>query len=216
MTFRLALLLLAMLVDALTSPAEILDRVAVTVGKQVITESDVIRDLRVSAFLDQKPLDLSGEQKRKAADRLVDQILILQETESSRLELSSAADAAHLLDQVKSQYATEADYRAALARYRITEQELLDHLSAGLRTMRFTDLRFRPEVEFTEEDLRDFYQTLAVDWRRANPAHVPSFEESRGQVEKLLTEQTVMQALDRWLGAVRTETQILYRDAVFK
>ena len=62
----------------------ILDRIAVTVGKQVITESDVIRDVRVAAFLDQKPVDLSGAEKRKAADRLVDQYLILQEAAFSR------------------------------------------------------------------------------------------------------------------------------------
>ena len=70
-----ALLMIAMA----GAQAGILDRIAVTVGRQVITESDVDRDLRVAAFLDRKPIDLSGEQKRKAADRLVDQLLILQE-----------------------------------------------------------------------------------------------------------------------------------------
>ena len=44
-----------------------LDRIAVTVEKQVITESDVIRYLRVAAFLDDKPVDLSGPAKRTAA-----------------------------------------------------------------------------------------------------------------------------------------------------
>ena len=37
--------------------------IAVTVGNQMIALSDVIRDLRISALLDQKPLDLSGAQK---------------------------------------------------------------------------------------------------------------------------------------------------------
>src|SRR5271154_646275 len=67
------------------SPAEIIDRIAVTVGKEVITESDVIRDLRISAMLDQKPVDLSGPEKRKAADRLVDQALILKEADFIRV-----------------------------------------------------------------------------------------------------------------------------------
>ena len=34
--------------------AEVLDRIAVTVDKQVIAESDLIRYLRVAAFLDAK------------------------------------------------------------------------------------------------------------------------------------------------------------------
>jgi hypothetical protein len=200
----------------LVCPGEILDRIAVTVGKQVITESDAIRDLRVAAFLDQKPLNLSGEQKRKAADRLVDQVLILQEAAFSRLTLPAADDSDRVLGQIKSLYATDADYRAALLRYQITEEDLTRHMLAGLQAMRFTDLRFRPDIQNSEEELRDFYNSLATKWKREDPAKVPGFEESREQVDKLLTDQRVVQALDRWLGEQRTQTRILYREQVFK
>ncbi len=209
-------LTLAIVMAALAAASETLDRIAVTVGKQVITESEVILDLRLSAFLDQKPVDLSGAEKRKAADRLVDQLLILQDAAVARVPPPSAEEAARLVAQVKSQYATDADFSAALGRYRITEQELARQLLAGLRTMRFTELRFRPEVQLSEEDLREFYNTLAAGWRSANSSQVPTFEESRGQVEKVLTDQRVLQALDRWLGTARTDNQILYREKVFK
>jgi hypothetical protein len=210
-------LILALTTALLTAHGEIIDRVAVTVGKQVITESEVIRDVRVAAFLDQKPVDLSGEMKRKAADRLVDQILILQDAAVARMALPSGDEVAQVLAQVKSQYPTEADYRATLARYRITEDELTGHLLAGLRSLRFTDLRFRPEVQLSEDDLHTGYDSLASGWRSKSPERVlPTFEESRGQVLKLLTDQRTMEALDRWLGTVRNDTQILYRDAVFQ
>jgi len=65
------LLLVALLLPA---PAEVLDRIAVTVAKHVISEGDVLLELRIAAFLDQKPVDASGDQKRKAADRLIDSI----------------------------------------------------------------------------------------------------------------------------------------------
>ncbi len=208
--------LFAMLVASLSARAVILDRIAVTVGKQVITESDIMRDLRVSAFLDQKPVDLSGDAKRKAADRLVDQLLILQEAALSRFSLLEPGDDAKMLAPVKAQYANDQAFRAALARYQITEADLTEHLLAGLRAMRFTDLRFRPEVQLSDDELRDYYNTLVTEWRRENPDHIPTFEASRDQVEKLLTDQRTAQALDRWLGTQRNETQILYRDAVFQ
>jgi hypothetical protein len=194
----------------------ILDRIAVTVGKQVITESDVLRDMRVSAFLDQKPLDLSGDNKRKAADRLVDQLLILQEAALSRFTLIEPGDEAKLLAPVKLQYGDDQTYRAALAHYGITEADLSKHLLAGLRAMRFTDLRFRPEVQLSADDFLDYYNTLVADWTRENRTPIPTFEASRDQVEKLLTDQRTAQALDRWLGNQRTDTQILYRDVVFQ
>src|SRR5258708_4368812 len=90
-----------------TGQAGILDRIAVTVAKHVISEGDVLLELRIGAFLDQKPVDTSGDQKRKAADRLVDQYLLLEEASGSRQQLPAAADAQQLLDQVKAQYATE-------------------------------------------------------------------------------------------------------------
>lgn len=208
------IILIAVLIAA--AHAEILDRVAVTVGKHVITEGDILLDLRIGAFLDQKPVDISGDQKRKAADRLIDQYLLLQEASTSRQILPTAADAHQLLDQVKAQYATETEYRAALARYGITEEQLSEHLLNGIRALRFTDLRFRPEVQLTDEDLHEYYDSMAAQWRRANPLQVPTFEASRDQIEKLLTDQRVTQALDRWLGTTRSETQILYKESVFK
>lgn len=211
---RSTLLMLA--VALLAARAEILDRIAVTVAKQVIAESDVLRELRVAAFLDQKPLDFRGEQKRKAADRLVDQLLILEEAGLTRIALDSPEETAKMLAQVKSQYGSEANYRAALERYHISDEDVTNQLVTGLRALRFTDLRFRPEIQLSEDELRDFYNTTVAEAKRKNPADVPTFEGSRDQLEKLLTDQRTAQALDRWLGLRRTETQIVYREQVFK
>ena len=205
-----------MIAAVMACRAEVIDRIAVTVGKEVITESDVIRDLRISAMLDQRPLDLSGPEKRKAADRLVDQTLILQEATFIRVAMPSQKDQDHLLQQVKAQYSSEDGYRKALEQYQVTESDLIDHLMAGLRAMRFADLRFRPEVQLSSDDVRDFYDQMVEDWKQKGQSPIPSFENSREQVEKLLTDERVTQALDRWLGTQRNDTQIIYREPAFK
>ncbi len=216
-----ARILFMMMVGALASGASsgadvILDRIAVTVGKQVITEGEVVRDLRVAAFLDQKPVDLSGAEKRKAADRLVDQLLIQQEIAFSRIPLPAEEDAAHMLAQVRSQYGPDSEYQAALVRYHITEADVAEHLLTGVRALRFTDLRFRPEIDISEDDLRDFYNKLSEEGRKRGDTNIPTFESSRDDVEKFVMGQRITQALDRWLGSQRTQTQILYRDQVFQ
>ena len=208
--------LVSLLLAAASGRAEILDRIAVTVGKQVIAESDVLRDARISAMLDQKPVDVSPEQRRKSAQRLVDQALILKEATFSRVAAPSAEETEELLQQVKSQYPDEAAYRAALARYQVTEEELFLHLALGLQALHFTDLRFRPEIETTPEAVHTLYEKMAADWRRANPAQVPTFEASQDLIEKLLINQRVSEALDQWLTTQRTETEIVYREAAFK
>jgi hypothetical protein len=145
--------LVLLLFVSLTARGEIIDRIAVTVDKQVIAESDVIRYLRVAAFLDQQPVDLSPAARREAAGRLVDQILILHEAADSHFTLPAKEDAPNLVDLQKPQFGGDEQYRAALAKYQITEADLADHLLAGLKALRFTDLRFRPEIQISDPDL---------------------------------------------------------------
>jgi hypothetical protein len=196
--------------------AEVLDRIAVTVDKQVIAESDVIRYLRVAAFLDRKPVDLSGRAKRAAAAALVDRYLILAEAEDSHFTLPAEEDSRALLEKVKMQYPSEAAYTAALREYHIGEQDLAKHLLAGARALRFTDLRFRPEVQITEQEMNAAYDKFAAEWRASHPGAPPSLEESRADLEKLLTDQRAMQALDQWLETARQKQNVEYREAAFQ
>jgi hypothetical protein len=220
MTAITPIMAIALMLMAPALRAGTLDRIAVTVGRYVISERDIIQDIRISAFLDGKLLDgtapsFSGPQKHKAAERLVDQYLLLQDAVLTRVALASPADAAPLLAPIKARYASDGEYWAALAQAQITDAELTNHLLAGLRMLRYTDLRFRPEVQLSEENLRTFYDTLAGLGDPNIPIEAHSFEESRDAIEKLLTDQQVMQSLDRWLSMTRGETQIVYRDAVF-
>jgi hypothetical protein len=194
--------------------AETLDRIAVTVGRQVIAESDILLDLRVSAFLDGKAVDLSPAARRRSAGRLVDQILILQEAAESHVTLSVDEDLAKMLGQVKAQFGSEDAYQAALARYAITEKDVSAQLAAGIRTLRFSDFRFRPEVQIGDQELHAYYDQLAAGWRQKNPELVPTFESSRDQVEQLLIEQRITDSLDKWLAMTRNETRIVYREQV--
>jgi hypothetical protein len=196
--------------------AEVLDRIAVTVDKQVIAESDLIRYLRVAAFLDRKPVDLSGEAKRSAAAALVDRYLILEEAEDSHFVLPSADDAQALVQQVKAQYSSEAAYQAALREYRIGEQDLANHLLAGARALRFSDLRFRPEVQISDEELSAAYDKYAAQWRASHSGAPPSLDDSRADLEKLLTDQRATEALDKWLETARQKRHVEYREAAFQ
>ena len=193
---------------------ETLDRIAVTVGRHVISEQDILQDIRVSAFIDSKQAAFSAEQKRKAADRLIDQYLVLQDAALTRTPMPSAADVTALLDPIKARYASDREYRSALARAGITDAELADHLLAGLRMLRYTDLRFRPEVEISDDALHAYYDKLTASAGKASAR--PTFEASRNDIEKLLTEQQTMQVLDRWLAMARGETAIVYHEAAFK
>jgi hypothetical protein len=194
--------------------AETLDRIAVSVGRHVISEQDILQDIRVSAFIDRRQTGFSPEQKRKAADRLIDQYLVLQDAALTRTPIPSTRDVAAILEPIKARYPSAQEYQSALSQSQITDAELTEHLLAGLQMLRYTDLRFRPEVQISDDALHAYYDKLTAE--TTNTSARPTFEASRGDIEKLLTEQQTMQALDRWLSTARTDKAIVYHEAAFK
>ncbi len=161
-------------------------------------------------------MDLSSPAKRAAAAALVDRYLVIQESEDSHFAEPSVDEAAALLQTVKAQYPGDAAYQAALREYRIGEEDLAKHLLAGTRALHFTDLRFRPEVQISDDDLIAAYDKFAADWRASHSTMPQPFEESRPDIEKLLTDQRASEALDDWLETARKKRHVEYREAVFQ
>src|SRR5438105_2863832 len=98
--------------------AEIIDRVAAAVGKQVITDSQVTEEIRVTAFLDGQPADFTEANRTRALNRLVDQVLIRREIEATRFQEAPPEEGEKLLSQLKS---AMKDFDSSLAANHLTE-----------------------------------------------------------------------------------------------
>jgi hypothetical protein len=192
--------------------AQVLDRIAVTVGKTVITEGEVLTNLRVAAFLDQKEPELSGALKRNAADRMVDQLLLRREVPPS----GAIQDTSVVIADLQKRYASPEEYKSALEHYGINEQEVMDQIANGLESVDASNRRFRADVQLTDDEIRSRYEAFARQLRQKNTAEVPDFEASRTQVQELLTEERVSEALEKWLVMTRKQSAVVYREAVFQ
>src|SRR5207248_11036960 len=138
--------------------AEIVDRIAASVGNHVITESEVLEEIRVTAFLDGTPLDLSTDQKHKAVERLVDQELIRKEIVFTQFPFPSESDIKPLYAQVRDRFPSESAYTAALHEYGLTDAEVRQHLQWQLMMLRFIEYRFQPGVQLSEADIESEYR----------------------------------------------------------
>jgi hypothetical protein len=204
---RVALTLLL----ACIAGAEIIDRVAVTVDKRVITESEIVRQIRITAFLNNEQPDFSASSKRVTADRLVEQVLIRRELESTRYSAPAPA-ATTGYDEIKRRFKDDAGYDQALKRYGITDADVREALEWQATLLDFIEQRFRPGIQIPESEIRDYYdQHISV-----NPGKLPDFEDAREDIEKILSAQRVDNAVDRWLGQARTQSRIRYTQEVFQ
>jgi peptidyl-prolyl cis-trans isomerase SurA len=190
----------------------VLDRIAVSVGNQVITLRDVELEIRVTAFLSGVKPDLSASNKHGTADRMVEQKLIRREMESSRFPVPAAADVEPVLEKFKKDtFPTEADYQHALTEYGITDQDVKDMLLWQRTLLQFVSLRFRPGVQVTDQQIQDYFdRTVAPAARAAHPGQPVALEDFRAQIEEALAGQQADRDMDNWLTEARRRNEIVF------
>lgn len=189
--YRAALFLLL----AAAAPAAVIDRIAVVVGNTVITETEVLREVRLTEFMNGQPLDLGPQQRRAAADRLVDQQLIRNEMSNGAYPMPPEKEADEMLRNFRRQrFHSEAEFRAALQKYSLTEDDLKQHMLWQLAALRFTDLRFQPNAPGGPVQ-------SANRMREGAPAAASS---------------NVDRQLDAWLKEARATTRVQFKQGAFQ
>jgi len=202
---------------ALAAHAEIVDRIAVSVGNRVITESDLYREIRLTAFLNGQKLDFSPESKRQTAERLVDQRLMRTELDMSRYLLPSTEESDAALKELKSRFPDDAAYRRGLAEYGIREDDLKARLAWQLTLVRFIDVRFRSGIQVSDEEIRNYFnQHLRPVLEKTHPGQPLSLDDYRDRIEQTLTGEAADQQAEQWLKRARSRNRIVYHDEVFR
>jgi parvulin-like peptidyl-prolyl isomerase len=196
--------------------AVVIDRIAVVVGKQAIKLSDIDRDLRLTDFLNNVPLDLSGGAKRKAAERLIDQAVIRAAIAAGGYNRASDADAESMLDQIRrDRYAgSDSRLRQALTRYGLSVDDLRAQLLWQMTVLHFIDERFRPGVVVNDQQVRTYYDQHLAQIRRENPAN-NSFPAVEQKIRDILAGEEVNKQFEAWLDAARKEQHVDYKTEAF-
>lgn len=196
---------------ALSAAGETLDRIAVRVGKDAITSSALRRHLRMEAFFARKAPDLSPASRRKAADRLVDQILIKRELELNRFAPPPASEVEAQIEQLmKARNEDAAALAAALQGYGFTLDDLRNEIQYQIMLLRFVDFRFSAGVLVTEAEIAELYQKEVVPEALHRNVPAPSPDEARAGIVKLSTYRKTNAALEQWLAQARQQVKIQF------
>jgi hypothetical protein len=191
---------LLLTVALVSTHAAVLDRVAMVVGNQVFTESEVQDEVRLTQFVNQQPLDLGPDERRAAAERLVDQQLIRNEMQIGGYPQPSPSEAEAMLRNFRQEhYRSIAQFRTALEKYGISEDQLKQHLLWQLTAVRFTDARFRS----------------AVPAPASQPPSVQTANRLRAGADAPAG-NSVDEQMDEWLKTARSQTRIDFKKEAFQ
>jgi len=210
--------LLAALLLAFAAHADIIDRIAVSVGNRVVTTSDIDREIRVVSFQQRVQPVFDAATRRSTADRMVEQKLIRRELESSSYPVPSQSDIEPAEADFKKQYFPGDDaFRRSLADYGITEQDFLDELLWQRTLLLFIEIRFRPGVQVSDQEIQDYFHTVVEPAATAaHPGQPVALEDYRDRIQETLTGQRVDRQVDTWLKEARQRTEVVFHLEAFQ
>lgn len=188
--------------------AVIVDRIAITVANKVITDSEIDLRIRLTAFENGDKPDLSQTARKTAADRLVDQKLVEREMEVGQYpQLTAKARAALLTDYANKVYKSDtAALGRVLATYGLTPADLEDDLALESSLLSFLNLRFRPSIQVSDQDVRQYYDQHIG----AQEQGKVTLNDLRTQIEQRIASQRADAEMDTWLKDQRKSTKIVY------
>ena len=192
--------LLLFLAVASVANGVVIDRMAIVVGSQLIKDSDIEREIRITDFLNGDKLDLSAEARRKAAQRLIDQAMIHREVDLGRYTAPTPEETQAFLQQVKKQHFNSAvEFQLALREYGISQEQLESQVRWQISVLHFIEQRFRPAVLVSEQESEAYYRTHQNDFRDPKTGKTALIDDVRDQIQDIIAAPRVNKEFEDWL-----------------
>jgi peptidyl-prolyl cis-trans isomerase SurA len=192
--------------------AEVVDRIVATVNGHIILQSDWDEALCYEALLNGRSLsEFTDDERRAVLDRLIDQELLAEQMKSASFEHASAAEAAARVAEARKHYpeaATDQGWQSVLARFQLTEKDVIAHVQQQIDLMRLVDAHLRPAVQIDSKTIEAYYREKFIPQLKESGAGDVSLADVSGKIRELLTEEKVNELLVSWLQTLRSESRL--------
>jgi hypothetical protein len=194
------------------SGLEVIDRIVATVNGHIILQSDWDDALCYEALLNARaPSQFTDDERRAVLDRLIDQELLGEQMKSASFQHATEAEAAARIADARKLYpeaATDQGWQDVLARFRLTENDLVAHVQQQIDLMRLVDAHLRPVVQIDSKSIEAYYRDKFVPQLRQSGAGDVSLADVSGKIRELLTQEKVNELMVSWLQTLRSESKV--------
>lgn len=150
--------------------AEVLDKIVAKVGTEIILMSELEQQINQ---LSSQGIDPELLIPREVLNQMVEQRLVVQKAKEYNIKIDEQAIkdyAARYIQQIKSQYPTEAEFKADLVKMKLTQSELQKHfedqITENALSEQLIEKHISTKVKVSESEMLEFYEaskdTLAV------------------------------------------------------
>lgn len=190
-----------------TGRAEEIDRLLAAVNGKVITEGDLRLARNLNALVGFGRTTPPGS-RTEEIDRMLNRELLRQELEHFPLQAEDQSRADQRLEELKQGYAEIGGITYILRSLGLQEAEIESYIELQVAMTRFIELRFRPFVSVTVDEIGEYYSSQVVPKLRESGSRIPPLEEVSRQIETLLMDRKVGQMMDDWVQNLRQHSEI--------
>jgi hypothetical protein len=218
MLFTVAVGLMLCLLPVRVNGQEVVDKMVATVNvtgqadcgtRCLITYSDIVWQL---ALQPNTPLENpSSEDLNRALRLIIDQRLILQEAEKLPTISPNAEEITTARNELAKAFPSQTAFQERLFKVGLTSEKLDEILDQRIRIEKYLDFRFRNFVVITQKEMSDYYESVYVPRLRGRSRGqiVPTLEEARLEIERILTEAKIESDTDAFLDGARERAEIV-------
>lgn len=195
------------------SAQEVVDKMVATVNAGVRTDLITYSDLLWQVALQPNTPIVNPDSKdlNRALHLVIDQRLILQEAEKLPTIAPTSDEVTKARDELVKAFPSLAEFQQRLALVGLTSEKLDEIIDQRVRIEKYLDFRFRNFVLISQKEIEAYYKDVYVPRLRSrSPGQiVPTLEEARGEIERLLTEAKIESDTDAFLDTSRERAEII-------
>ncbi len=202
---RFAQQLLVLLLFAATASfaQEVVDRIAARVETDVILLSDVRELSRYQLFVDGK-----SESDAQILQRLIDQWIVRNEANVSRIAQPSDEEVERSLTRLKRSFSSEIEFADRMKPSGLTEEDVRRMVRSQLYLSNYLDTRFRPSIQIDDKAIEDFYQTRVIPRAQSRGQNPPTLEAAHDFIQEALVQRAINEQADKWLKESRARVRV--------
>lgn len=196
---------------------QIVDKTVATIGDSVgdpelITYSDLLWSLALQPGVPLNPP--TSEDLNRALQLLINQRLFALEAGRVPRNAATQAEIDAEIKRVLAQFPSTAEFekRLRIVGFDSVRDENFERMMAQRVSIeKYLEFRFRSFVVITPQDEERYYRDIFTpDFRRRNPGLLmPTLDEMRARINKLLTEEKVQTDIERFLDFSKRRNEII-------
>ncbi|MGB7023514.1 MAG: hypothetical protein WBD73_06920 [Candidatus Acidiferrales bacterium] len=186
------------------SPAANIDGIAVRIGDDVVTDSEV-RQLEDY----QQLIDGHAESRAEVLQELVDQWIVRTEAAATKFPHPSASEVSQECQALAKQFKSSQEFEERLAHTGLTQDGLRQVIERQIYYVRFLNYKFHAAAQVTSAEIEAYYQKQLAPQLQKQGLSVPPLPQVDAQIRQLLTQEEINKKAEQWLEEAKARLRIV-------